>query len=518
MNLSDLFGFAFHSLTQHKLRSSLTLLGVILGAFLVIVTISIGQGVQEVIPRLMRRNDQLRQISVQPNSERERTEIVQKTIVGEMSVARRARLTEAMQRRYRNHSGELLRPITDERLIELAAIEHVESVVPIIGANVELRLRDHASTVYCRSTTTDDPNIARSLVAGRAIASNSAREVLIHEFIAYELGFQNEADLNQLLGSTVRMELNLGGSYLSSLLQSQRGGKQKISAEENQKLEEVIRLLPVAAEQLKLTDNLQQLLKKTLASFAENETVALQSSKVVSTGDLTVVGIYRSSTDAEHRTLHEYFGLSDQAQVPIEVAREFARQMPGFDKNGYGQVVVRVDEERHVRSVVEHLRTQKYQFRSLVEIVEHLQRQYGLMLWSMTALGTVALLISAIGITNTMLMSVLERTREIGIMKAVGARDGQIQAIFLTEGACLGLVGATIALISVRMSSTFANSWIQQIVSQEAHQPVDDQLFLFPWWLIVGIFIATLTVTLLAAWVPARRASRIPPVVALRHD
>ncbi|MCX7419571.1 MAG: FtsX-like permease family protein [Planctomycetia bacterium] len=518
MNLSDLFGFAFHSLTQHKLRSSLTLLGVILGAFLVIVTISIGQGVQEVIPRLMRRNDQLRQISVQPNGEREKADFVKEPIVGEMSDERRVRLAEAKKRRHRGRAGDLLQPITDERLAELAAIEHVESAIPIIGANVELRLRDIASTVYCVSSTTDNPNIARSLVAGRSISSNGAKEVLIHEFVAYELGFQNEADLSQLLGSTVQLEFNLGGSYLSSLLQSQRGGKQKPSAEEQQTLEEVMRMLPVVAQQLKLTDNLQQLLKKTLTSFAENETVALQSSKVVSTGDLTVVGIYRSSTDEEHRTLHEYFGLNDQAQVPVEVARELARQMPGFDKNGYGQVVVRVDEERHVRSVVEHLRSQKYQFRSLVEIVEHLQREYGLMLWSMTALGTVALLISAIGITNTMLMSVLERTREIGIMKAVGARDGQIQAIFLTEGACIGLVGAAIALVSARGASMFANSWIQQIVSREAHQPVDDQLFLFPWWLIVGIFIATLTVTLLAAWIPARRAARIPPVVALRHD
>ena len=136
----------------------------------------------------------------------------------------------------------------------------------------------------------------------------------------------------------------------------------------------------------------------------------------------------------------------------------------------------------------------------------------------MTALGTVALLISALGITNTMLMSVLERTREIGIMKAVGARDGQIQAIFLTEGVFVGFVGAAVALAGAWGASKFANSWIQQIVSKEANQPVDDQLFLFPWWLIAGIFVVTLAVTLVAAWLPARRAARIPPVIALRHD
>lgn len=518
MKFSDLIRFAFHSLTQHKLRSTLTLLGVILGAFLVIVTISIGRGVQEVIPRLMRRNDQLRQISVQPNGEREKTNIVDEPIVGNMSDERRARLTAAKKRRHQGRTGNLVQPITDERLAELAAIEHVVSAVPIIGAGVGLRLADKVSHVYCQSTTTDDPNIARSLVAGRSIASNSAREVLIHEVIAYEFGFQNEADLNQLLGSTVQLELNFGGLYFGDLTESKRGGRQEMSAEEKQKRDDIIRLLSVVADQLKLSDNLQQLLKKALASFAKNESAVLPKPKKVSTGDLTVVGIYRSSTGDEQRTLHEYFGLRDHAQVPVEVARDFARHMPGFDKNGYSQVVVRVDEERHVRPVVEHLRSQKYQFRSLIEIVEHLQRQYGLMLWSMTALGIVALLISALGVTNTMLMSVLERTREIGIMKAVGARDGQIQAIFLTEGVFVGFVGAAVALAGAWGASKFANSWIQQIVAKEANQPVDDQLFLFPWWLIAGIFVVTLTVTLVAAWLPARRAARIPPVIALRHD
>ncbi len=517
MTFSVLFGFAFHSLTQHKLRSSLTLLGVILGAFLVVVTISIGQGVQEVIPRLMRRNDRLRQIELYQSWGRDKSNVPEEPVPGEMSDERRTRLKEAKKQRVAN-SGEVTNPHNDERLAEFAAIEHVESVVPTISYGGELWLRDKSTYANFRSTTTNDRSYPRALVAGRPIASNRAAEVLIHELLAYDLGFQDEADLDQLLGATVRIDLNIGSSDLGNVLEYESEGKLKLTPDEKRKLNDVIRSLPVVAEQLKLPDDLQQLLKKAFATPEESLQTSLPKPKQISTGDLIVVGIYRSSTEEEHRSLYEYFGHHDNVMLPVDVARAFYRQIPNFEKRGYDHVIIRVDEERHVRSVVENLRSQKYSFHSLVDIVEHLQRQYGLMLWSMTALGTVALLISALGITNTMLMSVLERTREIGIMKAVGARDGQIQAIFLTEGALIGMVGAGLALAGAWSSSKFANSWIQQIVSKEANQPVDDQLFLFPWWLITGIFVVTLLVTLLAAWLPARRAARIPPVLALRHD
>ncbi|MBC7820399.1 MAG: FtsX-like permease family protein [Planctomycetaceae bacterium] len=518
MNVSDLFRFAFQSLTQHKLRSALTLLGVILGAFLVIITISIGQGVQEVIPRLMRGNDRLRQIELYQTWGRDNSDVPEEPVPGEMSDERRARLKEAKKQRAAN-SGEVTRVHNDERLAEFAAIEHVESVVPTISYGGELWLGDKSAHASFRSTTTDDRSFPRALVAGRPIASNGAAEVLIHELLAYDLGFQDEADVAKLLGATVRIEETIGGFHLGSSLEYSSDGKLKLTADEKRKLDDVIRSLPVVAEQLNLPDDLQQLLKKAFTTPAESPPNLMLKPKLISTGNLIVVGIYRSSTEEEHQNLYEYFGHHDNVMLPVDVARAFFRQTPNFEKQGYHHVVIRVDEERHVRSVVEHLRSQKYSFHSLVEIVEHLQRQYGLMLWSMTALGTVALLISALGITNTMLMSVLERTREIGIMKAVGARDGQIQAIFLTEGVFVGLVGAAVALVSAWGASKFANSWIQQIVAKEANQlVVDDQLFLFPWWLVVGIFVVTLAVTLTAAWLPARRAARIPPVIALRHD
>lgn len=529
MKLSDLFLFAWHSQTQHKLRSSLTLLGVILGAFLVVVTVSIGQGVQEVIPRLMRRNDRLRRIDLHPNYDPVKVEQQKVLVEGVMSAERHARILKAKKQvAAQNSGGAQLRPLTDERLAEIAALEHVESALPMIVSSAELRFRDQPTFLHFMSATVQNGDVTASIVAGRNIQSNDAAEVLLNEVLVYDLGFHNEADLAQLLGTTVRLVLNdnpADYTVVGNMLEAQSGGKVQFSRDEKRQLDEIIRMLPVVAGQLKLPAELQQLLKKALTQSDESATGEAQKpppqpviSKSVSTPDLTVVGIFRDSIDYEDRHHEEHFGDHVKAVVSVEVGRHFMRQINGFDTQGYSHAIVRVDEERNLRPVVEWLRSHNYNAHSLVEIVERLQHQYGLMLWSMTALGIVALLISAIGITNTMLMSVLERTREIGIMKAVGAKDGQIQAIFLTEGVFVGLVGAALALVSAWGASKYANSWIQEIVAREANQPVDDQLFLFPWWLIAGIFVITLTVTLLAAWMPARRAARILPVIALRHD
>jgi putative ABC transport system permease protein len=511
----DLMRFAYDSLVQHKLRSVLTLLGVVLGAFLVIITISIGQGVQEVIPRLMRQNDRMRRIEVHQAWEPDESGAAEEPIAGAMSPERRSRLQEASKQRAARNSGKM-RVLGDELLAEVAALDHVEAVVPSIQECAEFRFQDHL-TAACFVSASADSRENSKLVAGRAFESNGAAEVLIHELQAYDLGFQNEADLTNLLGKTLRIERSVGSYHLGSVLVSQSDGTLRLTPEEKRQLDDVVRSLPTVAEQVQLPDELQQLLKKALGAPSDRERRPPPEPVIVATEDLTIVGIFRTPTENELRDMDWRFGGQSDLIVPVDVARAFARQAPGFEKQGYQHVVIKVDEERHVRSIVDSLRKRRYACQSLVDIVEHLQRQNGLILWSMTALGMAALLISALGITNTMLMSVLERTREIGVMKAVGAQDGQIRAIFLTEGALIGFCGAGTALALAWGVSKFANSWIQAIIAREANMPVDDQIFLFPWWLIAGIFVVTLAVTFVAAWLPARRAARIPPVVALRH-
>ena len=132
-------------------------------------------------------------------------------------------------------------------------------------------------------------------------------------------------------------------------------------------------------------------------------------------------------------------------------------------------------------------------------------------------LGGISLLVASFGIANTMIMSILERTREIGIMKAIGAEDREIKLIFFVEAAVLGLVGGVIGVFSAWAVDAIANRLAYRFFLKPNGASFVDFFFL-PFWLSMGAILFALIVSILAALYPAARAARIDPVRALRHD
>jgi ABC-type antimicrobial peptide transport system permease subunit len=113
-------------------------------------------------------------------------------------------------------------------------------------------------------------------------------------------------------------------------------------------------------------------------------------------------------------------------------------------------------------------------------------------------------------------MSILERTREIGIMKSIGGSEGEIRVIFFTEAATIGFTGAIFGLILGWFVTRVANVIINSKLRPEDLPEVD--MFYFPWWLILGAMAFSILLSLAAGLYPAGRAARIDPVRALRHD
>ena len=132
--------------------------------------------------------------------------------------------------------------------------------------------------------------------------------------------------------------------------------------------------------------------------------------------------------------------------------------------------------------------------------------------------AVVGLLVAALGITNAMIMSVLERTHEIGIMKALGARTDHIRLIFLIEGAVLGLAGGLIGLALAYLASYPGAAIAKSIMEPQTQTPVKGSLFVYPLWLVLGAPALAALITTLAAVYPAHRAASVDPITSLRHE
>lgn len=136
--------------------------------------------------------------------------------------------------------------------------------------------------------------------------------------------------------------------------------------------------------------------------------------------------------------------------------------------------------------------------------------------------GTIAILIASIGIFNTMTMAVTERTREIGVMKAIGASPKLIQRLFVMESAYIGVIGTVIAVIISYIVSFTANYAIPKILYMATNEKefltTEIQFSAIPWQLVVIAAAISIGVAVLSGWRPARKATKIDVIQALRQD
>jgi putative ABC transport system permease protein len=204
--------------------------------------------------------------------------------------------------------------------------------------------------------------------------------------------------------------------------------------------------------------------------------------------------------------------------LPAATAADLYFRVPNNRAAGVNSAVVRVDSEDNVKEVDRQISALGLDSYSPIKILE--QVRFNVMMISLTTsfVALVALLVAGLGIANTLLMSVLERTHEIGIMKAVGARERHIQMLFLVEGALIGLMGSGVGLLSAWLASYPLDRLARRLAEQQAQTPLTQSLFIFPWWLAVGVPVFVTLLTMMAAAYPAWRAARVNPMTALRHE
>jgi putative ABC transport system permease protein len=162
--------------------------------------------------------------------------------------------------------------------------------------------------------------------------------------------------------------------------------------------------------------------------------------------------------------------------------------------------------DRHLKEGYEDFTIQTSQ-----EIIDSVNTVLGVVQAVFIGIALISLLVGGIGIMNTMYTAVLERKRDIGVMKAIGARNRDVMLIFLLESGLLGMAGGAIGvLIGMGLSKSveiIAKGVIGNLIQAS-----------FPWYLIVGALAFSFLVGMLSGALPARQASRLPPVEALRGE
>jgi putative ABC transport system permease protein len=181
----------------------------------------------------------------------------------------------------------------------------------------------------------------------------------------------------------------------------------------------------------------------------------------------------------------------------------------------YSQAKVKCQSNEIMAQVREKLEGERLLVSALSDTVAQANQVFGVIRLILMLFGIIALVVSAIGMFNTMTIALLERTEEIGIMKSIGASDGAISLMFIMESTIMGFLGGLLGIIIGWAEGEIFNGVINFIATRFGGEKVD--LFYSPLWFILIVIVFAAFVGFLTGVIPARRASRIDPLDALRY-
>jgi putative ABC transport system permease protein len=185
-------------------------------------------------------------------------------------------------------------------------------------------------------------------------------------------------------------------------------------------------------------------------------------------------------------------------------------------RDGYQAIVVRVGSPKEAEAMKDALQKIKLNATSFADEFEEFKRLFILFDMALAVVGTIALVVATLGITNTMIMSIMERYREIGIMKAVGANDSDVRLIILVESAVIGFFGGVLGLLLGKLGTMGVNALANYYVQKQAGTEL--AFFHFPSWLVISAIVFSILISMIAGLYPANRAARIEPVEALKYQ
>jgi putative ABC transport system permease protein len=206
-------------------------------------------------------------------------------------------------------------------------------------------------------------------------------------------------------------------------------------------------------------------------------------------------------------------GIADRA----DVRRWWFNDPNIVETDGYDYVMLHTASISDATRISNEVQSSGFESATLQVFLDQVNRIFAILQTMLSSVGLLALLVASIGIVNTMIMAIYERTREIGVLKAPGSSNGDILRMFMVEAGMIGLLGGIVGVLLGWLLGLGLNVVIVEFMKRE-QIPIDAPFFVVNWELVIGAIVFATIVGILAGLYPAFRAARLDPLAALRHE
>ena len=456
MTTFDILRRSGRSLKNAKARTILTAMAIAVGTFALTLTLAASNGAQGFVDQIIGENFDPAELIVAKDN----------AVFGMGDTTKPKEYNE-------NYGGALsqagapiqLEFITDDHIAQIKTLSGVNEIREGIDLNLEYISRS-GQKKYVGTISVFNPFQKPDVLAGEIPRKLKDSNLLLPEAFLEPLGFNNAKDA-------------VGAKIILAIRK------------------------PADPEQIR------QILQKGL--LLDQADLDKASKSQLSEEIFTVAAVLKKPTTSQPGTeLYSFVGVDDARRIN-DLA---TKNSDNFRKYQYIFINVKDGEDQvKLKAVQDELIELGFVSQSAKDTQEFLFRIIGILQGIVAAFGMIAVVASVFGIVNTMYISVLQRTREIGLMKALGMRSREISRLFRFEAAWIGFLGGVIGSVLALIVGSSLNPWITSKLELG-----DDKLLIFKPMQIVALIILLMLVATIAGLLPARKAAKLDPIEALRTE
>ena len=473
MKLPDLTELALRNLRESLLRNSLTTVGISVGVASLVAMLSLGIGLQQMASR----------------------RLVKSGLFDTIVVTSRREMRGMGREEERNGPtpGES-RVLDEPARLEIEHMPNVAEAYPDIRFATELQFDDkpHLTMISALPASAKN-NDAFEGMQGRFFSSDTAPEVILQKAFAEEL-LGKTPKLGAPEPAVAELAAPLLGKEMTMRYAQRAPSPNPAPAP----------LAPIPPSTAKGAD-------LDLSGASYSVVSREQKLKIVGVSDLDPESM-RGPTRAK---VFLPLKLAESLHVmqPTDL-RELSRA--ASDQPVYSSISVRVKNPSQVQPVEDQIKKMGFTTFSILDASRGLRQFFAVLYAFLGIFGSLALMVASIGIVNTLVMAILERRREIGIMKAIGASDGDVQKLFFAEAGAMGILGGIFGVVFGWIIGQLINFGTNIYLRSQSLPP--EHFWYVPWWLVAFAILFSAGVSLISGLYPAGRAARLDPVQALRYE